>query len=118
MSTRGFNLVLIRVNGVLIRLHSGSYRQVLGNSPLFEAGAGDRLHLGFCPQARSSFCLGGGGATLGFLIHSFWAGWESPIFGVWAAPADPKTIPEGWGLRPPPYGMVFGAAGAAQTPTN
>ncbi len=27
-----------------------------------------------------------------------------------------KTIPEGGGLRPPPSGMVFGAAGTAQTP--
>ncbi len=35
---------------------------------------------------------------------------ESPILGVWPAPATPKTIPEGGGLRPTPSGMVFGAA--------
>ncbi len=33
--------------------------------------------------------------------------------GAWAAPAAPKTMPKGRGLRPPPSGMVFGAAGAA-----
>ncbi len=37
-------------------------------------------------------------------------------FWVWAAPAAPETIPEGGERRPPPFGMVFGAAGAAQTP--
>ncbi len=37
------------------------------------------------------------------------------FFGVWAAPAAPKTIPEGGGRSPPPFGMVFGAAAAAQT---
>jgi hypothetical protein len=56
------------------------------------------------------------GGTLGFSFHGFWAGRESLIFGVWAAPAAPKTIPKGGGLRPPPSGMVLGAAGAAQTP--
>ena len=30
------------------------------------------------------------GYTLGFLIQGFWAGWKSPIFGVWAAPAAPQ----------------------------
>ena len=54
----------------------------------------------------------------GFLIHGFWAGRESPILGVSSAPAVQKTIPEGGGRRPPPVGMVFGAAGAAQTPQN
>ncbi len=38
------------------------------------------------------------------------------LLGVWAAPAAPKTIPEGGGLRPPPSAVVLGAAGAAQTP--
>jgi hypothetical protein len=54
--------------------------------------------------------------TLEFLIYDSWAGRESLIFGVWAASASPKTIPEGGGRSPPPSGMVFGAAGAAQTP--
>ncbi len=39
--------------------------------------------------------------TLGFLIHDFWAGRKSSIFGVWAAPAAPKTMPKCGGLRPP-----------------
>ncbi len=42
----------------------------------------------------------------------------SYIFGVLAAPATPKTIPEGRGLRPPSFGMLFGAAGAARTPKS
>jgi hypothetical protein len=54
--------------------------------------------------------------TLGFIIRGFWAGRESPIFGVWAASAAPKTIPDGGGRRPPPFGIVFGAARATQTP--
>ena len=39
-------------------------------------------------------------------------------FGVWAAPAGPKTIPEGGGrgATPTPSGMVVVAAGAAQSP--
>ncbi len=45
----------------------------------------------------------------------FGAGWKSSILGVWATPAAPKTIPEGGVLRPPPFGLVVGAAGAAQT---
>ena len=31
-------------------------------------------------------------------------------------PGGPRTILEGGGLRPPPFGMVFGAPGAVQTP--
>jgi hypothetical protein len=46
----------------------------------------------------------------------FWAGRASSISGIWAAPAAPKTMPKGGELRPPPFGMVLGAAGAAQTP--
>ena len=30
-----------------------------------------------------------GSATPGFLIHDFWAGRESSISGVWAAPGPP-----------------------------
>ncbi len=37
---------------------------------------------------------------------------ESLTLRVWAAP---KTIPECEGLRPPPFGSAFGAAGASQT---
>ena len=40
------------------------------------------------------------------------------MFGAYAAPAAPKTIPGGEGLRAPPLGIVFWAAGAAQTPKN
>ncbi len=57
-----------------------------------------------------------GNRRLGFLIHGFWAGRKSSTFGVWAAPAAPKAIPEGGGLRPPFFGTFFGAAGAAPTP--
>ena len=46
----------------------------------------------------------------------FGAGKKSPICVVWAAPAAPKPISKGGGRSPPPSGMVFGAAGAAQTP--
>ncbi len=38
--------------------------------------------------------------TLGFLIHVFWAGWKSPIFQIWAAPAAPQTIPAGVAQTP------------------
>ncbi len=47
-------------------------------------------------------------------MHVFWPGRGSHIFGLWAAPVASTTIPEGAGLRPPPFGIVFGAAGAAQ----
>ena len=53
------------------------------------------------------------GGTLGFSFHGFWAGRESLIFGVSAAPA---TVPESGGRSPPPSGIVVGAAGAAQIP--
>jgi hypothetical protein len=53
--------------------------------------------------------------TLVFVIHDFGAGRQSSILGVWAAPAAPKTIPEGGGLRPPPFGLVVEAAGAAHS---
>ena len=38
------------------------------------------------------------------------------IFEAWAAPAASKTNPKGGGRSPLSSGMVFGAAGAAQTP--
>ncbi len=39
------------------------------------------------------------------------------IVDVWGlgGPGGPKTILKGGGLRLPPFGMVLGAAGAAQT---
>jgi hypothetical protein len=49
-------------------------------------------------------------------ISIFFGGRKSAILGVWAAPAAPGTLPKGGGLRPPPFGRVPGAAGAAQTP--
>jgi hypothetical protein len=57
----------------------------------------------------------GGNPNFWFLIHGFWAGRESSNLGVWAATVAPKTIPKGGGRSPPPSGMVFGAAGTAQT---
>ncbi len=47
-------------------------------------------------------------------MRSFWAGRKSPILGVWAAPAAPTTLPTSGGFRPPPFAMVFGAAGAVR----
>jgi hypothetical protein len=37
---------------------------------------------------------------LGFLINEFWTGRESSIWEVWAAPAAPKTTPDGGGVAP------------------
>ena len=54
--------------------------------------------------------------TFGFLIHDFWAGRKSSIFGFWAAPGARETMQKCGGLRPPHFGMAFGAPGAAQTP--
>ncbi len=54
--------------------------------------------------------------TLGFLMHGFWAGRPSSIFGVRAAPAAPQTIQKCGGRSPPDFGMVFWAPGAAQAP--
>ncbi len=58
-----------------------------------------------------------GDRTRGSLIHGFVGRPEIADFGGSGWPLrPPKTIPEGGGLRPPPFGMVVGAAGAAQTP--
>ena len=54
--------------------------------------------------------------TLGFLIHGFWAGRESSIFGGLGGPGGPQNHSRRWGASPPPSGMVCWAAGAAQTP--
>ena len=43
---------------------------------------------------------------------------KSVILGVWVAPGARETIPLGGGLRPPPFGRVSMAPGAAQTPPN
>ena len=51
--------------------------------------------------------------TPGFLIHGFLVDQTSSIFGVWAALGALQTITNGGA---PPFGMVSGAAGAAQTP--
>jgi hypothetical protein len=49
--------------------------------------------------------------TWGFLYTVF-----GPASNLLGASAAPKTIPKGGGRSPPPSGMVFGAAGASQTP--
>jgi hypothetical protein len=61
------------------------------------------------PQQGLQTGLRGCGIHLGFLYMVL--GQKSSILLVWAAPADPKTIPQGGVFRPPPSGMV----GAAQT---
>ena len=64
-------------------------------------------------------CIGFGAidvTTLRFLLRDFWAGRKSTIFGLWAAPGAPKTMPKCGGLRPPYFGMVSRAPGATQTP--
>jgi len=52
------------------------------------------------------------------LIRGFLVDRKSLILGVWAAPAAQKTIPNGGGFRPPPFGRVVGVAGAAQSPNT
>jgi hypothetical protein len=54
--------------------------------------------------------------NLGVFYTRFWGLSKIIILGGVGWPAGPKTIPKGEGLRPPLFGMVFGAAGAAQTP--
>ncbi len=44
------------------------------------------------------------------------AGPDIVDFGGLNGPSYRKTIPKGGELRPSPFGMVFGAAGAAQAP--
>ncbi len=43
---------------------------------------------------------------------------KSVIVRVWATPGAPETIPKGgrWGAKPPPFGRLSRAPGAAQTP--
>ncbi len=48
----------------------------------------------------------------------FSAGRKSRIFGVWAAPAAPQTIPKGGGLRPPPSGLLLGGRRGRPNPNN
>ena len=54
--------------------------------------------------------------TLAANCNIYLRGRKSVILGVWAAPGAPETLPKGGGLRPPPFGRVSGAPGAAQTP--
>jgi hypothetical protein len=70
-----------------------------------------------CRRSGGKATAGAKGPTLGFVIHDFWAGRKSPILGVWAAPLAPETIHKYGGRSPPYCCMVFGAPGAAQTPT-
>ncbi len=63
----------------------------------FEHGDGS-THLPLQPVCEPYKLL-----MLGFSIHGFEVGREPPIWGVWAAPAAPKTIPKGWGRRPPTF---------------
>jgi hypothetical protein len=53
--------------------------------------------------------------TLGGKVE-FFKGRKSVICGVLAAPGAPDTLPKGGGLRPPSFGRVSRAPGAAQTP--
>ncbi len=41
---------------------------------------------------------------------------KSVILGIWAAPGALEILPKGGGRSAPPFGRVFGAPGAAQTP--
>jgi hypothetical protein len=95
---------------------ASGFRGEMGESCLPPRRRGDSLPtwftLGFLIH------VGLGDFTLGGLIHGFCAGRKSSIFYVWAAPATPKNIPGGGGLHPPPFGMVLGVAGAAQTPKS
>ncbi len=52
--------------------------------------------------------------TLGFLIHGFWIDRESPIWGVWAAPAAPKALSNGGARIAPSFLEGFGAAQTTQ----
>ena len=52
-----------------------------------------------------------------FLFHGFSAGRTSAMFGVWAALAALKTIPEGWGLRTTFWNIFRGRLGR-QHPKN
>ncbi len=57
-------------------------------------------------------------STLGFLIITWFVGRPGiVVFGGFGRPRRPNNIiSEGGGRTAPPSGMVFGAAGAAQTP--
>jgi hypothetical protein len=53
---------------------------------------------------------------LGQEFLEFCKNWKSVILGVWAALGTPETLAKGGGVRPPPFGRVSKAPGAAQTP--
>ncbi len=41
---------------------------------------------------------------------------QASILGVWTAPGAPETTPKGGARSAPPFGVVYGAPGAVQTP--
>jgi hypothetical protein len=55
-------------------------------------------------------------STLRFLIHGLGPAGNRLCLGSERPRRPQKTIPEGGGLRPPPFGMVCGAVRASQTP--
>ncbi len=77
-------------------------------------GGGGGVRGGGSPLGKLE-CLPSRGCTLGGKFQVF-KGRKSVILGVWAAPGARETIPLGGGLRPPPFGRVSRAAGAAQIP--
>ncbi len=86
----------------------------LSKASLAEIGRKDgRTTKGACPKGIWTKATA---STLGFLIHGFWAGRKSLIFGVWAAPAAPEPNPKGGGLRPPHLlEWFFGPPGPPKT---
>jgi hypothetical protein len=48
-----------------------------------------------------------------WVMHGCLVNRRMSTFGLWEAPAAPKTLPNGGELCPPQFGMVFGVA---QTP--
>ncbi len=55
-----------------------------------------------------------GGFCPGYL-KAVWPGFLECMFEVWPAPGPRESLQKCGGFRPRPSGMVFGAAGAAQT---
>ncbi len=70
-----------------------------------------------CLNTCRGLMEGGRGCTLdGYKILKIFKGRKSVMLGVWVAPMAPETLPKDGRLRPPPFGRVSGAPGAAQTP--
>ncbi len=55
-------------------------------------------------------------AELGEGVFHLFKDRQSAILGVWPAPGAPDTLPKGGGVLSPPFGRVYRAPGAAQTP--